>query len=132
MASSPTSSEVPKESGAAARLSQQEEEELRHEAEVSSGNNGGGERTVTGEEEDTPAQGGAESTKAPLQKKREGLPKGRWLPPQIWQDHNDQLIEDGKLRADCGYRLPLASDVPPKPEAGELVVFKAQIGRAHV
>ena len=79
----------------------------------------------------------------------DGSPKGRWLPPQIRQDHIDQLIEDGKLRADCGYRLPQEDDVPPKPEAGELVVFKAlfdrgfsfppskfmlevQIGRAHV
>ena len=77
--------------------------------------------------DEAPEQGGAESSKASQEqeKKKKGLPKGRWLPPQIRQDHIDQLIKDGKLRADCGYRLPKADDVPPKPEAGELVVFKA-------
>ena len=104
---SPATSEQPENSGASAQSQRIEEEDHRRDAEVSSGGNGDGERTVAIEDE-APEQGGAESSKASqeLEKKKKGLPKGRWLPPQIRQDHIDQLIEDAKLRANYGYRLP--------------------------
>ena len=87
----PSTSEHPELSGASAP-SQRIEEELHRDAEVSSGGNGDGARTVANEDE-APEQGGAESSKASQeQEKKKGLPKGRWLPPKIWQDHIDQLI----------------------------------------
>ena len=46
------------------------------------------------------------------------------MEPKTLQGHIDQLVEDGKLRPDSGYRLPLATDIPPNPEADERVVFK--------
>ena len=74
---SPASSEVPKESGAAARSSQMEGDEPRQDPEFSSGNNGDGEHTVV-EEDEVAEQGGAESSKASQEqgKKKKGLPKG--------------------------------------------------------
>ena len=101
--SSPASSEMREVSGASARSLRPEEGEPRHEPEVSSSNNGDGDETVA-EEEEVPEQGRAEGSKASQEKKKkkEGPPKGRWLPPQIRQDHIDQLTGNSALTAGTG------------------------------
>ena len=80
----PSTSEQPERSEASAHSQRIEEEELRRDAEVSSGGNGDGARARAAEDE-APEQGGAESSKASQgqKKKKDGLPKGRWLPPKI-------------------------------------------------
>ena len=123
-------SESPQTSGAATHSERLEEEDVRQETEVDSGAHGDG--GDTGAEEEL-TQGGEDDAEDPSQaekeKKKKGPPKGRWLPSTIEQDQIDQLIEDGRLRPNSGYRIPPETDVPPNPDADERVVFKAFFDR---
>ena len=132
MATPTPSSEVPQNSGAAARSEQVVEEEQQQEPEVTSsvhgdgGDTGSEDELIHGGGEDRGETSQAEKEK---KKKKEGPPKGRWVPSTITQAQIDQLIEDGRLAADSGYRIPPEEDVPPNPDADECVIFKACFDR---